>query len=240
LFIGSWPYGRMTARITRLLPMFSGMPRETTSPRRRVRSPSSRGAEMEDAAMATRQTSKQNEPACARHGLSAGGRWIRTNGPGREKFASGAPCSFRTRRQQLGEKSGVCPRSGGSDQGVTLDEFPNQYRAELNVRILLPPVESRANSGSEMGSASTAPCGCCDARQGSMWVAVGHKRVSPIYNLVARGDAAARSIKRGSPPAGTLCDPPVGAHCFKSRALAKPVAGPVPSRPSFVTTVGED
>jgi hypothetical protein len=164
----------MTARITRLLPMFSGMPRETTSPRRRVRSPSSRGAEMEDAAMATRQTSKQNEPACARHGLSAGGRWIRTNGPGREKFASGAPCSFRTRRQQLGEKSGVCPRSGGSDQGVTLDEFPNQYRAELNVRILLPPVESRANSGSEMGSASTAPCGCCDARQGSMWVAVGH------------------------------------------------------------------
>ena len=146
----------------------------------------------------------------------------------------------RTRRQQLGEKPAVCPRSGGSDQGVTLDEFPNQYRAELNVRILLPAVESRANSGSEMGSASTAPCGCCDARQGSMWVAVGHKRVSPIYNLVARGDAAARSIKRGSPPAGTLCDPPVGAHCFKSRALAKPVAGPVPSRPSFVTTVGED
>ena len=45
---------------------------------------------------------------------------------------------------------------------------------------------------------------CCDARQGSMWVAVGHNRVSPIYNLVARGDAAARSIKRGSPPAGTL------------------------------------
>ena len=29
-------YGRMTARITRLLPMFSGMPRETTSRRRRI------------------------------------------------------------------------------------------------------------------------------------------------------------------------------------------------------------
>src|SRR5258705_4905757 len=73
-----------------------------------------------------------------------------------------------------------------------------------------------------IGSGNTAPHGRYDARQGSMWVAVGHKRVSPIYNLVARGDAAARSIKRGWPPASTLCDPPVGAHCFRSRAWRSP------------------
>ena len=187
--------------------------------------------------MATRQTSKQNEPACARHGLSAGGRWIRRSVSARYggEFVGCHP--GRSRRNSERNQVSVRVPAAAETAGSTRGEFAATGTV---VRILLPPVESCANSGSEMGSASTAPCGCCDARQGSMWVAVGHKRVSPIYNLVARGDAAARSLKRGSPPAGTLCDPPVGAHCFKSRALAKPVAGPVPSRPSFVTTVGED
>ena len=35
--------------------------------------------------------------------LSAGGRWIRTNGPATEKLPSGAPCGIRARLHPLGE-----------------------------------------------------------------------------------------------------------------------------------------
>ena len=46
---------------------------------------------------------------------------------------------------------------------------------EVVISIVGKKHGSVANSGSEMGSASTAPHGCCDARQGSMWVAVGQR-----------------------------------------------------------------
>ena len=56
--------------------------------------------------------------------LAAGGRWIRTNGPGTEKLSSGPPFGFRAPLHQLGEElSGV----------------------GRNVRIRLPPAVSQAN-----------------------------------------------------------------------------------------------
>src|SRR5262249_39147893 len=38
-----------------------------------------------------------------RTGLPAGGKWIRTDGPAREKLPSGAPVGFPARLYQLGE-----------------------------------------------------------------------------------------------------------------------------------------